>query len=568
MLKQLKSANEIFGQRRYSLIALACAGVAPLLALPASGQTTDPGRIEERIPDLGQKEHAKPGEGPRVAAPSKSTVPNIRAFTLKQVEFEGNTVVSSAELQSATLSFIGQEVDTSALQKLVNVVTDVYRRKGYFLSRAVVMPQKIGGGRLRITLVEGYIGDANVDASDPRAIGAYLGAVLAERPLTLKQFERALLLIEDLYGITVVDSRLNQDPHDPARFVLSLKLSRRLFDAQLYADNRGTESSGRDQLYAFAAVNSVIATGDRVAVSAYTVPSEPQELLFGELSYALPLPEIESWLNLSASTTSVNAGGRLGTINTESDASRFQARLNYPLIRSRSESLWLGAGIDIRHSREEQFSAVSFDDDIRALRLTADYRTADDWRGTSGIFAELSRGIEGLGSSHEGDGDLSRLGGRPAFTKLRLDLWRSQTITDNLGLYVGVSGQIADGPLLSAEEFGIGGPGLGRGYDYSEIVGDEAVAAIAELRYGELIGQGSLDGYQIYAFYDVGKVFNENPQFEFDDAGLSSTGVGIRLTVAKSFLFTFELAKPLSREVASTGDKDVRPFLSLTYTLP
>lgn len=547
-------------------IARACTLAFGVALLPhlAFAQATDAGRVEERIPEHPEEE--TPGEvAPHVQSPAAAKPGRIQPFLLKRLVFAGNTAIDEPALANATSQFVGAQIDQDKLRGLLDAATEVYRAQGYFLSRAVLMPQQVEGGTLTVTIIEGYIADLAIDAPSEDDIGVYFEDVLAERPARLSTFERAVSLTGGLYGTELVDTALKQDPRDPARFSLALKASLKRLTGQLYADNRGTESSGRDQLYAFGAVNSVFVTGDRVSLAAYTVPSEPQELLFGEVAYSVPFASLESWLHLSASQTSVNAGGPQSPFDVESESNRLSAKLTYPLLLSRNESLWLGLGFEARHSSEERLGVERFNDDIRAARLSANYRLTDSWDGTSGLYAEVSRGIEGLGSSEEGDANLSRLGGRPEFTKLRLDAWRSQSITDRLGLYVSASGQLADGPLLSAEEFGIGGPGYGRGYDYSEIVGDNALAAIGELRYGQTLNEGSLTAYQVYAFYDFGIIWNDEPQFEFEDASLASAGLGVRLTIERDFFLTFELAKPLTREVFSTGDKDIRPFISLNW---
>lgn len=551
--------------RAIFLRACALALLVAIVPHQAFAQATDAGRVEERIPEHPAED--VPPEAPSIQSPGTAKTGRIQPFLLKRLVFSGNTALEEATLAQATQDFVGAQIDQDKLRALLEAATKAYRDEGYFLSRAVLMPQKIEQGVLTVTVIEGYLAAVDIDAPEEDDLAVYFEDVLAQRPARLATFERAIQLASGLYGTKLVDTALKQDPKDPARFTLVLKASLKRFTAQLYADNRGTESSGRDQVYAYGAANSVLVTGDRASLAGYTVPSEPQELLFGEAAYSVPIADLEAWLHLSASATSVNAGGPQAPLDVESESNRLSAKLTYPLLLSRNESLWLGLAFDARHSSEERRGVETSSDDLRTMRLSADYRLTDSWDGASGLYAEVSHGIEGLGSSHEGDANLSRLGGRPEFTKLRLNVWRSQSITDRLGLYVSTSGQLADGPLLSSEEFGIGGPGYGRGYDYSEIVGDNAVAAIGELRYGQNVNEGSLTAYQLYAFYDFGMIWNDTPRFEFENASLASAGLGARLTLERDFFFTFELAKPLTRDVFSTGDKDIRPFLSLNWTI-
>ena len=47
-------------------------------------------------------------------------------------------------------------------------------------------------------------------------------------------------------------------------------------------------------------------------------------------------------------------------------------------------------------------------------------------------------------------------------------------------------------------------------------------------------------------------------------ASLASAGIGFRLTILERFSVGFELAKPLTRPIASRGNKDFRPLFSIS----
>ncbi len=104
-----------------------------------------------------------------------------------------------------------------------------------------------------------------------------------------------------------------------------------------------------------------------------------------------------------------------------------------------------------------------------------------DAHGGRNLFkGELSQGLDVLGASSEGRPNPSREGGRTDFTKLQLDAQRVQDlgwITPNLERYLAATGQTSFGqPLLSPEQFGVGGNTFGRDYDPSEIAGDSGSA--------------------------------------------------------------------------------------------
>lgn len=141
----------------------------------------------------------------------------------------------------------------------------------------------------------------------------------------------------------------------------------------------------------------------------------------------------------------------------------------------------------------------------------------------------------------------SRQDGRIDFTKLQLDLG---AILPGLGLYLALTAQTSFGqPLLTPEQFGVGGNFFGRGYDPSEIVGDSGVAGKVELEYNvhHRLGNYTVPT-QYYAFWDIGKVWNSPPYF-LQSQSLASVGLGAHFTIAKNMIVSPEVAFPLTRPV-------------------
>src|SRR5690606_33051776 len=117
--------------------------------------------------------------------------------------------------------------------------------------------------------------------------------------------------------------------------------------------------------------------------------------------------------------------------------------------------------------------------------------------------------------------------GDGTFTKLNLDLTRTQSLPNNFSLYAAASGQYAFQPLLAAEQYSLGGIGFGRAYDPAELSGDHAAAAKLEIRYGQAIDDPLMESYQVYGFYDIGRVwYRQSPGNT--DKSLSSLGAGVR----------------------------------------
>ena len=120
--------------------------------------------------------------------------------------------------------------------------------------------------------------------------------------------------------------------------------------------------------------------------------------------------------------------------------------------------------------------------------------------------------------------------------------------------------------MLSAEEFGLGGANsIGRGYDPSEIVGEDGIAGTVELRWESPYKVSWMDSYSVYGFYDVGKVWNDDAvTTDLEEQSLASTGLGVRANINPLTRAGFMVALPLTRDVAAEGDDDARVYFNLS----
>jgi hemolysin activation/secretion protein len=180
------------------------------------------------------------------------------------------------------------------------------------------------------------------------------------------------------------------------------------------------------------------------------------------------------------------------------------------------------------------------------------------------VGVSVRQGLGVLGASDKGDAELSRVDGVPDATVLRVEGARYQPFgATPWGLLTSVKGQYAWDPLLVDEEMGLGGETFGRGYDPSDIAGDQGLGMMLELQYTRPVDSTWLRGYQAYGFYDLGAVWNE------DDAppkkqSMASAGLGVRTQLAGRVFLDLEVAKPLTREPATRDDRDPYVYLQLT----
>ncbi|HPQ51511.1 MAG TPA: ShlB/FhaC/HecB family hemolysin secretion/activation protein, partial [Alphaproteobacteria bacterium] len=208
------------------------------------------------------------------------------------------------------------------------------------------------------------------------------------------------------------------------------------------------------------------------------------------------------------------------------------------------------------------------EDDLSVIRVGAH----TDWVDTvlnaavTNIDMEVSRGVSWFGASDKGDTNMSRPDGDPEFTKITASLTRLERVIDRIALQTSLSGQMSNGALLSAEEFGVGGTAFGRGFDPSELVGDDGFGGSVELQWNQPVPVTWVSDYTVYGFYDIGLVWNDDATTNDGRAeSLASVGLGIRTTIMPGTDAGFMVAVPLTRDIQAENDNDVRPFLNISH---
>ena len=168
----------------------------------------------------------------------------------------------------------------------------------------------------------------------------------------------------------------------------------------------------------------------------------------------------------------------------------------------------------------------------------------------------------------EGDDNLTRDLADPQATKLEAESQRLQRVTNDINILLAARGQIASNALLSSEEFAVGGINSGRGYDPSEITGDHGISGKIELQWTQPIKfdtQNFVESYQLYGFYDIGRVWNEDATTASQERdSLASVGGGVRFDLPYDVEGGLGVAFPMTRDVATQDSHHTKYYFNLS----
>lgn len=536
------------------------ADAAPIISPAAIPSSVNSSVVRKRI--QGQLPSPQPGAAPVQQIEEKKSPETLAAekihFTLTKINFKGNTVYSTAELENIYRPYYEKNISLKKLQDLTEEITKKYRNDGYVLSRAILPPQTIKNGIVEVQVVEGYI--SNVDIKGETGTSMYLLKQYAEqikqmKPLQFHTFERDMLLINDMSGMTV-KAVIVPSKNIPGSADLTLVCERQIMTSYVSYDNYGTRYLGPQETTVGANFNSVFLPGD---TNAFRVVGTAQttQMMFYEYVHSNPIG-IEGYrYTIGGNYTDTNPAFTLNDLDIIGHSLFMFMQLDKAVMRTRATNFITHGRFIYENVTSTLLGAPFYVDRVRAVNFGGKIDTVDSWHGLNYIGLDLEKGLLILGNQY--NINESRPKGDPNYTKWMINVSRLQALGNRFSFLLAMTGQYSYNPLEASNQFSYGGPDFGRGYDPSEIIGDDGVGVKFEIRMDTAPEWKLLNTVQYYMFYDGGAIWNrDNTDLPYRQSAFSA-GVGARINFMPFLSGNVFLAKPLTRPVAVLSQENVNP---------
>jgi hemolysin activation/secretion protein len=507
-------------------------------------------------------------DGGETAGPDESL-----RFVLDKLTVVGAGTFSSDELTAPYREHYGRETSFARIGAIAGEMTRRYRDAGYLFSR-VVVPVDQGAldpqhAEVRLMAIEGFISrvDYEGDADLIERLKAYWGGVEARltemRPLRHADFEREMLLLSDVPGLSV-SSRFEEGAGEGAT-VLVLTARQRLVEFSLNAGNTGTESAGRGLVTANASLNHPFFLGGRTTLG-FTQAAHRREYASVSLShahrFANGLTASFSWTKSDSPEPDSDFARRF---DYETASETVTAGVDHSFIRGRDLNLSAGVSYEHRDSRSDLSGERYTRDRLRGLTVEANLDFSDGWGdgGVTQIVPTYTRGLS-WASATDRDPDASASIAPARFNRLKLYLSHNRSLPGDFSLFAAAEAQFADESLSSYYRYALGGSQFGRGYASGEVENDEGYAFSLEGRWNTTLAGWSVSPF---VFFDIGKVWARHGQGR---DRVASHGIGFRLS-ADSLSFAagrFSLTTFAARADKDAGEVDagdVRYMLQAVY---
>jgi hemolysin activation/secretion protein len=542
---RFKSVRRFF----FAWVLVAIPALASAQVIPPSAQ---PGRERERFTQP-PVPRAQPG-GPAVSLPSTEAPPGADKvkIVIRGVRVTGSTIYRADQLRETYADLLAKATTLQTVYEIARRITARYGSDGYVLSRAIVPPQKFSpnGAIIHIQVIEGWINKIEWPKSLSRYrdfFSDYTARIIADRPVNVRTIERYLLLASDLPGLTFSTALRPSD--QPGASILVVNVTEKPIDAIGRIDNRGTPSQGPFEFLGSATFNNTFGQHEAFTLTyAGALPLKELQYVAGNYRQVLTSEGLTAFADASYSWGKPGTA-ILETLQYDTHTTFAEAGVLYPVIRSRERNLTVTGLIYMNDSYSNILQAPFNVDRIRGFRGKADADIADSMRGINQFNVTVSQGINGLGSTNNGNPLASRAAGRVDYTKIEGTIGRLQPLPAHFSTYASIYGQYAGTSLLSPEQCGYGGRFFGRAYDPSELLGDSCWKVLGEFRYDMMPAVPQITLAQLYTYIDYGRLYTRNPTVGTDASTHgASAGAGLRLAALKQFTADLQVAKAIAGE--------------------
>ena len=500
-----------------------------LLTAPVQAQTAaqpDAGSLQRQI-EQGQAPALPRAERPQPVRPPEFKPGDGLAVTVQRFEFRGNQRVADTVLQTAVAPWLQRPLSFADLQSAVAAAATAYREAGWIV-RAYLPQQEVDGGTVVIQIVEAVLGQVQVQAATglrlnpDRARHTVLAAQPVGQPMNADAIDRALLIVQDLPGVNARGNLAAGRNEGETDLIVQLS-ARPLWAGEVGLDNTGSRSTGDWRVTGTVHANSPLSLGDQATAS--LIHTQGQDYLRGAWSLPLGHSGLRGGLNFTALDYRV-VHQDFAALDLKGRSSSTGVSLTYPLVRSTSRNLLLGAAADIRNYENSSAGVSTSDYGVQAATLSLSGSQFDEWQGggLTQVALGLVLGRADLGGSPNEAADAAAARTQGSYSKINFSAGRQQTLRPDLSLYAGVGGQLASKNLDSSERFYLGGAQGVRAYPASEAGGSDGLLVNLELRYRWN------DAFSFTGFYDWGRV-KVNHDNNFNGASLRNSlrlqGVGL-----------------------------------------
>ncbi len=460
-----------------------------------------------------------------IPAPETTPAQTSEQIEVKKVEVKGSTIFSTEKLSSITQGVEGSTVSLEQLQKVADDITQLYLNQGYLTSRAVLPQQTITDGIVQIRVIEGSLEKVEIQGTrrlQPNFVRSRI-IKAAGTPLSAAKLEDELRILKSNPLFKNVEASLRPGTGE-GQSILKLRVTEaKQFSAAASFDNYSPPSIGSERLGISAVYRNLTGAGDEISGAYYRSLTGGSDIY--DFSYRLPMNAMDGTLQMRGVINNNQVTqAPFDELDIRGESELYEISFRQPLMRSIREEFALSVGFSVQNGEfSTALSPSATDNRTRVIKLGQDYVKRDE-NGAWGVRSQFSIGTGLLNATKTSD---STPDGQ--FVSWLVQGQRVQQLNNENLLIAQVDLQLTPNPLLSSQQFVIGGGQSVRGFRQNARSGDNGLRLSVEDRITVKKDASGNPILQVAPFVDAGLIWNanNNPNTLPSQTFLAGAGVGV-----------------------------------------
>ena len=499
------------------------------------------------------------------AAPAPALVAEP-AFDILEFVVEGNTVLAVEVVERAVYPHLGPARRFDDVEAARNALETAYRSAGFAFASVDIPEQRADTGLIRLVVSEGRIVRTRVTGARYFSQGYILERVagVAEGQVPhLPSIQAQLLDVNRTADRRVTP--LLRPGAQPGTTEVDLAVEDRLpVHGSVALNNQASRNTSANRLQVALSYDNLFQRDHGLGLQAVLSPEDLGEVQVLSATYTVPLGPagLESWVfSATRSDSRVYTGVGDTRLFGKGTIVGLRRSLLLELADQRFQQLTLGVDYKDMVDSVQAGQSAGFDTPIRYLPLSLGWSgafgtPAGDWQ----LGATLGGGLRGLVNDTQQFAD-KRYQAKAGYALLKLDARHTRTLPlAGLRLRAQAEAQLTPDPLISNEQFVMGGASSVRGYLEAEAVGDNGLRGSLQLATPDLsaaLGWKRLASASTHVFVDAAAAEMRKPlpgqawRFRLLGAGF---GAQLASTGAWPVSLSLDVAWPLLRRGALGGD--------------
>jgi hemolysin activation/secretion protein len=483
-----------------------------------------------------------------------NSVNTVEKFDIFEIRIKGNTLIEKKQLERTVYPYLGKQKNLDDLEAARTALENLYHTQGY-QTVAVYINDLPKDGLVTLDVGQGSISRLRVKDSRYFSLDKIKAAVPELAEGNVPNFPKMQKQLAEL-GSQSPDRQVQpilRAGETPGTMEVDLKVKDELpLHGRVEVNGRNTSSTSLLRLVNTLRYDNLWQQLHSISLMYQVSPENSTQVDVWAVTYALPLPQdygrLAFYSVVSSSSSQIASAGAMSVIgNGNIYGLRYVKPFN--VIQDYSHNMTLG--VDYKDFSEDLklVNSNGILTPITYLPFLAQY--SGNFRGyesRSSFDLALHFSIAGLGNQ-QSQFENKRYLANAGYMYLTGDHKFQHDLPWGMEIRTHVNGQITDSPLISNEQYSMGGAMSVRGYFETQVLADNGLLGSLEL-YSPHIGKSEwewLDKLKVMSFLDAGKGWINNALPGNAKAyTLDSAGMGIYMQMWKKLNGNFNVGFPFT----------------------